>query len=95
MVCKLSGYTLSIEIYSVVGDQPENARTVVEKEIGLTASKKDFLLEGVMFGMLEKIFENYEFYKGNAARIQESLKKLGVSYTMEVVLNHIEKLGLK
>jgi hypothetical protein len=95
LVCNLSDHSLSIEILSIVGDQPENAKTVVEKEIGLSVSKHEYFLEGVLFELLEKIFENFELYKENAVRIQQSLKKLGVSYTMEVVLNHFNKLGLK
>jgi anti-sigma regulatory factor (Ser/Thr protein kinase) len=68
---------------------------VVERKIGMSVSKDEFKQEGVIFGLIEKIFENFEYYKENAVRIQHSLKKLGVSYTMEVLLNHFTKLGLK
>jgi anti-sigma regulatory factor (Ser/Thr protein kinase) len=66
----------------------------VEREIGVSVTKDEFN-QGVIFGLVEKIFDNFEFYKENAMRIQQSLKKLGVSYTMEVLSNHFTKLGLK
>jgi hypothetical protein len=56
---------------------------------------EEFAQEGFTFGVIEKVFEKFDFYKGNAVRIQESLKKLGVSYTKEVLINHFTKLGLK